>query len=230
MKLKANFPLLACMLSFAYLLFVFASEDTVLAADAVGGDPGGKVLPLIMALFMTLGFGYLTLQGNCQIKSDKLVNKYFLITLFVTLLYLFSLKIVGFIIATSCLLYTLEYLYASIELFNFKRFISGLLLTTLVTSVTYVLMRVLTKTIFNLVRLAYIPSFFAIGSVQAIISLCFVIIATLIIKVTLCRRLRRCELNVIANSLLITFACVLLVYVVFKQFFNVNLAVGILNF
>ncbi len=231
MKLKLSFPLVACLLSVAYLLYVITSKDTVLAADAVGGDPGGKILPLIMAMFMCLGFGWVAWRERISsIQNDALTRKYFSITIISTVLYVFSLRYIGFIICTAMLLYILEHLYTTLEQTNYRQFLYGIVATTLSTSVVYVLMRSLTRLIFKLTRVGCIPIIFANGSIQAVISLLFVFAFTLIVKATICKMINNRGYYVVSKSLLITFTCVLVIYVVFKQFFNVNLAVGILNF
>ncbi|MBS7378441.1 MAG: hypothetical protein KIG41_02360 [Sphaerochaetaceae bacterium] len=55
-------PLVMTVLSALYLVYVLSSEDTTLVADAVGGDTGGKLIPTMIAIFMTLGFLYVTIK------------------------------------------------------------------------------------------------------------------------------------------------------------------------
>ena len=51
MKLKVKLmPAFMTVLSALYFIYVLSGGDTTLSADAVGGDPGGKVLPLAMAV------------------------------------------------------------------------------------------------------------------------------------------------------------------------------------
>ena len=63
MKLNVKLmPAFMTVLSALYFIYVLSGGDTTLSADAVGGDPGGKVLPLAMAVFMFAGFLYITLK------------------------------------------------------------------------------------------------------------------------------------------------------------------------
>ena len=51
MKLNVKLmPAFMTVLSALYFIYVLSGGDTTLSADAVGGDPGGKVLPLAMAV------------------------------------------------------------------------------------------------------------------------------------------------------------------------------------
>ena len=69
------------VLSALYFVYVIMSADTILAADAIGGDPGGKILPAFMALFMFLGFLYLTLKEKPDGEPmDPGTKKLFFIT------------------------------------------------------------------------------------------------------------------------------------------------------
>ena len=89
MKQKINLmPAIMTVLSALYFVYVIMSEDTILAADAIGGDPGGKILPAFMALFMFLGFLYLTLKEKPDGEPmDPGTKKLFFITLVMSVLY-----------------------------------------------------------------------------------------------------------------------------------------------
>ncbi len=75
-------PAVMTVLSAMYFIYVLTSEDTILAADAVGGDPGGKVLPMVMAVFLFFGFLYITVKERPDgEKMDPGTRRLFLITL-----------------------------------------------------------------------------------------------------------------------------------------------------
>ena len=97
------------VLSALYFVYVIMSEDTILDADAIGGDPGGKILPAFMALFMFLGFLYLTLKEKPDGEPmDPGTKKLFFITLVMSVLYVLLIRHIGFIILSTILLYGLE--------------------------------------------------------------------------------------------------------------------------
>lgn len=233
MKLKVKLlPLVMTILSALYLIYVISSEDTTLVADAVGGDPGGKLIPSIIAVFLFLGFLFITIKerpdGN---KMDKETLALFCVTFVLALLYVLLSKSIGFVILTSIVLYSLEYLYSTIgeKRSPLSSFLGGVG-TIFLTSGVYTLMRLVTKTLGRMARNKAIPSFFNSSTVLAVISVVFVFLFIVILYFTLHKLLKNKGLVRIANSGLITFSTVLLLFVVFKQFFLVALAPGILNF
>lgn len=233
MKLKVKpFPAVMTILSALYLIYVRSMEDTVLAADAVGGDPGGKLLPTILAIFMLVGFAYITIKERPEgEKMEKGTLGLFLLTLGLSIAYTVLLKPVGFILMTTLVLYVLEYMYTTI---GEKRSIAegavGGVATLAVTSGVYMLMRYLTKLFLRLARNGALPSLFSSTVFNGFLSIILIVALTLVFAFTVCKMLKKKGMDKVANASLITFATVLLLYVIFKQFFNVNLAVGLLNY
>ena len=94
MKLNVKpMPAVMMVLSALYFFYVLTSEDTVLSADAVGGDPGGKVLPMAMAVFMFIGFLYLTVKERpekTEVNSET--RRLFLLTLILSVAYIFLIR------------------------------------------------------------------------------------------------------------------------------------------
>ena len=75
-----------------------------------------------------------------------------------------------------------------------------------------------------------VPGIFAAAAFEGCISLVYVAAVTFVLNRTLCRRLTGEKLVRIKQAGLLTLTTVLFLYVIFKQFFSVNLAAGILNF
>jgi len=233
MKSKIKpFPAVMTVISILYLIYVRSNEDTVLVADAVGGDPGGKLLPTILGIFMLAGFLYITIKERPDGKrEEKGTIVLFLITLGVSLAYLFLLKYAGFILVSTVLVFALEYLYTTID--EERSLKDGLLGgggTLIVTSGAYLLMRFITKSFIHLARIETLPAIFSSSVFEGCISLAFVVLLTVVFYLTICRLLKAKGRPMLAKSCLITFATVLLLFVIFKQFFNVNLAPGLLNY
>lgn len=115
MKLKVKLmPAFMTVLSALYFIYVLSGGDTTLSADAVGGDPGGKVLPLAMAVFLFAGFLYITLKERPDGQGmDTGTKRLFLITLILSVLYVLLIRHAGFILLSSLLLYCLEYIYTA---------------------------------------------------------------------------------------------------------------------
>lgn len=220
------------VLSALYFIYVLSSEDTILAADAVGGDPGGKVLPMAMAVFLFLGFLYITIKERPDGEPmDPGTKKLFAITLILSVLYVLLIKHIGFVLLSSILLYSLEYIFTTIgEERNQKEAVLGGAGTVGATMVLYLVMRMITKSLMSLGRTGALPGIFAVSTFEACISLMYVALLTFAGKKTICRKLEETGRKRISNAGLLTMATVLFLYVVFKQFFSVNLAPGILDF
>lgn len=232
MKKVKLLPAAMTLLSVLYLIYVVSSEDTTLAADTVGGDPGGKLLPAVIAVFMIGGFGWITLKERpTGEKMDKGTVVLFAITLGLSIMYVLLTKYIGFIILSSVLLYALLYLYTTIgeERHAVKAILSGVGTVVLTTGV-YTLMKLITKSISRAARNGSLPSVFSSTSCVAAIALVFVVIAVVILGLTLLKLMKKKGLGREGNACMITLATVLFLYVVFKQFFLVALAPGLLNY
>lgn len=225
-------PLVMTVLSAVYFLYVLSSEDTILMADSVGGDPGGKLLPMVMAVFMFVGFLYITLKERSEGGGmNPETRRLFAITLVLSVLYVLLIKTVGFIILSALLLFSLEYIYTtSGEKEGYQRLLAGCAGTTGGTVLLYFVMRLITRNLMSLGRTGVLPGIFAVTTFQAALSLVYVAAVTFLLHRTVCRKLRERGLGKVAGAGLLTTASVLFLYVVFKQFFSVNLAVGLLNF
>lgn len=233
MKLNVKrMPAIMTVLSALYFIYVLSSGDTTLSADTVGGDPGGKVLPMAMAVFMFFGFLYITLKERPdRTGMDAGTKRLFIITLILSVLYVLLIRHIGFIILSSVLLYSLEYIYTTIdEDRDKKKAVLGGLGTMGVTVLAYFIMRTVTRSLMGLGRAGALPGIFASSTFEAFISLLYVALAAFVFSRTLCRRLHAAGMKRISDPGLLTVATVLFLYVVFKQFFSVNLAPGILNF
>lgn len=219
------------VLSALYFVYVIMSEDTILAADAIGGDPGGKILPAFMALFMFLGFLYLTLKEKPDGEPmDPGTKKLFFITLVMSVLYVLLIRHIGFIILSTILLYGLEYIYTTVdEKRNAKELLGGGAITIAITTVVFIIMRTITKTLMSLGRDGALPSIFTVATFEAAISAVFVILVAVFVNKTLFKTMKVKGLNRASSAGILTLTTVLLLYIVFKQFFSVNLAPGILD-
>ena len=233
MKLKVKLmPAIMTVLSALYFIYVLSSEDTTLSADAVGGDPGGKVLPMAMAIFMFIGFLYITFTDRPKEEKVDVESRWlFIITLSVSVLYVLLIRQIGFVVLSTILVYSLEYIYTTIdETRDKKKAILGGFITTVVTVFAYFIMRTITRNFMSFGRTGVFPAIFASATFEALISLIYVALITFVLKIVVCKRLNACGMKRISNAGILTMATVLFLYVVFKQFFSVNLAAGILNF
>lgn len=225
-------PAIMTVLSFFYLLYIVSSESTTLVADAVGGDPGGKLLPVVIAIFLIAGFLFITLKERpTGEKMSKESFSLFIITLGAAILYILLTKTIGFIILSTILLYSLEYVYTTIgEKRNPLEAIIGGLVTIFSTVGFYTLMKFMSKGLARMSRKGVIPALFGNSTFIAVICLGYVLIIVTLLSLTLRKFLSAKKLNRSGNAGIITLAIVLIIYVVFKQFFLVGLAPGLLNY
>lgn len=232
MKLNIKpMPAVMTVLSALYLCYVLTSEDTVLSADAVGGDPGGKILPLAMSTFLLVGFLYLTVKERPEQEAVNPETRYlFSLTLIMAVAYMLLIRPIGFIITSAALLFSLEYMYTTIdEERSRKQLFGGLAGTLGITVISYIIMRAITKALLHLGRVGILPEIFAMTAFGACVSLAYVGVVSFVLYKTLCRRLNNKGLKRVSSAGLLTMTTVLFLYIVFKQFFNVNLALGILT-
>ncbi len=232
-KLKIKLiPLILTILSGLYFFYVLSSENTTLSADTVGGDPGGKVLPMVMAIFMFFGFLYITIKERPdEDKMSPQTKQLFFITLLLSVLYVFSIRYIGFIILSTILLFSLEYIYTTIgEDKSPMHLVYGCLGSVGVTTTLYFIMRVITRNLMRLGRTGVLPEIFASPVFQGGISMVYVTLVTILLNKTVCQNLKARGLKRASDAGLLTVATILFLYVVFKQFFSVNLAPGLLNF
>ena len=211
-----------------YMVYVFSGENTTLVADPYGGDPGSKILPLVMGIFLFVGFLYITVTERPDGKhTDKGTVALFLLTLGLSVLYVIFLRKIGFVILSVVLLYTLEYIYTTIgEERQIKAAVIGGICTLAVTCGVYMLFRYVTKLLMRLARAGTIPAAFKSSVPNGIVSTVIVVVFTLLfVKFCPGKKYPR-----IIGAGIITFATVLLLYVIFKQFFSVAMAPGLLNY
>ena len=124
----------------------------------------------------------------------------------------------------------MEYIYATVgEKRNTKELLGGGAITIVITTVLFIIMRTITKTLMSLGRDGALPSIFTVATFEAAISAVFVILAAVLVNKTLCKSMKAKGLNRASSAGILTLTTVLLLYIVFKQFFSVNLAPGILD-
>lgn len=232
MKKIKLFPAIMTVLSALYFVSVAVQEDFKYEVDTVGGDPGGKLLPLIMGGFMTLGFLYITLKERPDgTKTDKDTRNLFIATLGLCIAYVLLLKIVGFVIMTIILLFSLLYLFTTIgEKRSWKEGLIAGAATGASTIAVYYGMRYLTKMLLRMGRNGSLPAVFGKTSTTAVVCIIIIAAITVALSLTLCKALKKNGKKRVADAGLITFATVLFLYVVFKQFFQVQLATGLINY
>lgn len=116
------------------------------------------------------------------------------------------------------------YLHDCREKRNAKEVMGGGAITIAITTVIFIIMRTITKTLMSLGRDGALPSIFTVATFEAAISAVFVILVAVFVNKTLFKTMKVKGLNRASSAGILTLTTVLLLYIVFKQFFSVNLA------
>lgn len=234
MKKVKTLPLVMTIVSILYFIYVVSSGDSRMIGDEIGGDPGGMLLPLVLSIFMIIGFLVITIRDRPDVQEEKnpLVTKLFVITLISAILYVVLHSIVGFIIMSALLVYVLTDLYLSIgkEKLPIWKHTAGAVLTVVVTAVVYTIFRYVTRTLLRLGRAGAIPAILGNSNVTAFISCIIVTLFVLALGFFVVKKLKGSVYRDMAISGTVSFAVTLYLYIVFRQFFMVTLAPGLLNF
>lgn len=222
-------PLVMTILAALYLVYVAASQDTAMNADAVGGDPGGKFLPFIMGSFLFAGFLWETIKERAEESTlEPESRRLFFLTLALSILYIASMRLLGFMIASTLLLYILIYEYTTIgEPRDRTQAAVGGAGTVLATTVLYFLFRFATRQLLYLGRSGALPLFKSAATV-AVVALVIVTGVTVLLSQTVHKMLCAKGLKRISTSAIVTLGTVSILYVVFRQFFFVALPQGLL--
>lgn len=233
MKKVKILPLVMTIVSFLYFIYVVSSGNTKMIGDEIGGDPGGMILPLVLSVFMFLGFLYITLterpDGEGKGKSE--VGPIFIVTLLSAVLYVLLHSLLGFVICSSLMTFVLLVAYQALDVvkISVKKYFLGALTTLASTLVVYSIFRYVTRTLLSLGRRGLIPSVFGNSNVTAFLSLLIVVVFLLLSIFALYRKIKGEDTKILVRSGIISFATTLFLYIIFKQFFLVSLAPGIIN-
>ena len=217
------------------LLSIPCKEQAYFAEEAhTGGDPGGMLLPLVLSIFMFIGFLFITIKEkpDADAAKDPAVTRLFIITLICAILYVVLHSMIGFVITSVLLVYVLTDLYLSIgkEKLPVWKHILGAVISVLGTVFVYTLFRYVTRMMLRMGRQKVIPAILGNSNVTAFISCIIVTVFVLILGLIIAKKLKGSAYRDMAISGTVAFAVTLYLYIVFRQFFMVTLAPGLLNF
>ncbi len=233
MKKVKPLPFVLTIISLLYFIYVVSNGSSKMIGDTVGGDPGGMLLPLVLSVFMFFGFLAITITERPaqREKASKEEKKIFLVTFAVAILYVVLHKLLGFVLSSSLMLFILTDLYTSLgkEKSSPVKHVAFLVLNEVMTIAVYTIFRYMTRTLLSLGRRNLIPSIFGNSNVTAFIA-CIVVALFLFLFIFIEKKMIKTESS---RSLmicsLISYSVTLFLYIVFKQFFMVSMAPGIIN-
>lgn len=233
MKKVKPLPFVMTIVSGLYFIYVVSNGSSKMIGDEVGGDPGGMLLPLILSIFMFLGFLYITIKERPDegAVTDPVTRRLFIITLVTAILYVALQSTLGFVITSLLLLYVLTCTYLSVngEKTGWKISVCGGLVTLVGSILIYSVFRYVTRMFLRLGRAGAIPAILGNSNMTAFIS-CLIVTAFLLLFVfAIYKRIANPKIKRVAASGIISYAVVMYLYIVFKQFFMVTLAPGLIN-
>lgn len=233
MKKVKSLSFVMTIVSGLYFIYVVSNGSSKMIGDEVGGDPGGMILPLLLSIFMFFGFLYITIKEkpSGQEVSDPVTRRLFIITFISAILYVALQSILGFVITSLLLLYILTCTYLSInkEKIGLKLLVSGGVIVIVGSILIYSVFRFITRILLRLGRAGSIPAIFGNSNMTAFISCLIVTIFLLLFVFAVYKKINTPTVKTVATSGIISYAVVMYLYIVFKQFFMVTLAPGLIN-
>ncbi len=226
-------PLIMAVVSLLYLIYVVSLGNTKMIGDEIGGDPGGMILPLTMAVFMLCGFTYLAIKERPTEteKKTREENKVTLCTFLVAIAYVVCSSYLGFVLTSSLTLFALMVLYMSIGQDKLKWWVKliGLVSFLVATVAVYSIFRVMTRAFLRMGRSGQLPAIFGNSNFTAFLSLLVLLAFTLVFVFTIGRISKGKSWRRLYTAGIISMVSTLFLYIVFRQFFLVTLLPGIIT-
>jgi hypothetical protein len=225
-------PLIFLVVSVLYLAFCFSLEQRRMIGDERGWDPGSRALPIAMG-FLMLGLSiYLIVKETSKKQEQQEVpsgaRKLILLTIVLGILYILAFQVLGFILSTVVLLFTLIYFnyHENITLKLLPIFSVGLMSSVAFALVIYTAGKFITRSLFYTGRARgfelLASKVFSAFAVMLFAAAVFTVLLVLFRK-TVNRQKIRSMLVAGLTAAGVTEG----LYLVFKQIFLVNLARGV---
>jgi hypothetical protein len=225
-------PLVFLVVSLLYLAFSFSLEQYRMIGDERGWDPGSRALPIAMG-FLMLGLStYLVLRETTKEQEEQAVSsgarKLILLTIVLSVLYILAFRLLGFILSTAILLFTLIYFnyHENVRLKLLPRFSVGLISSTVFVLLIYTAGRFITRSLFYLGRVRGYELFTS-KVFSAFVVLLFAAVLFALLLVFFRKTVNKAETRSMLIAGLMAAGVTEGLYLVFKQIFLVNLARGI---
>lgn len=228
--MKKPIPVIFAILSLIYLVFVLNAGGTAMIGDDLKGDPGSKLLPVFISVIMFVSSVYLLLKKDTDIQTDIKEKGSFYLTLIISVLYVLLFRFIGFLLITNFLIFTLAYFYSfKISITNLKLFFTGLLFSSGLVFILYTISRLVSRSLIKYSRvleLVWMRSSVTMFFTNLIVILLLLFsINGIYKKVTNEKKTR--EIGII---IFLSVNSTILLFLVFKQLFNVSLVQGLIKF
>jgi hypothetical protein len=226
-------PIVICLVAVICIWYALSLEQRRMIGDETAHDPGSRAMPLAAGVLMLAAGLYETLRrpGKTAPPEEGGSAGLFILTLISSLAYIVFLERIGFIPLTSLFLYTLIAVYKSTALPGGKvttgSFLPGFLYSATVSTLLYTAGRLVSREFFYRGRSAGIE----LLSSRTFTILSFTLVAGILyagIAKLAYRRGSGTAGRVLVNSVLLSTATTLLLYVVFRMIFRVNFPAGLI--
>ncbi|MDD4082068.1 MAG: hypothetical protein WC162_00660 [Sphaerochaetaceae bacterium] len=236
-KTRKITPFAFCVFSLVYIFYVVQLGDSRMLGDSIGGDPGGRIIPLVLGIFMFISSFYIWLTDK-KVKDENVENKLntvekhlLILTIVLSLLYVSTARIFGFILSTSLLIYILTFanLTLGLQKSNLKAFFSGAIISEIILIAVYTAGRKLTRFLLINGRKQLIPAWLGSSVATLLLTILLVSVLFFIFNILINKIFKNKNLfTQVKMSGAISVLTTEFLYLMFKQFFLVELIKGII--
>ena len=228
--MKKTVPIIFVIVSLVYFIYVLNSGSTVMIGDDLKGDPGSILLPIFVSVIMFICSVYLLFKREPDVSTGYKENVAFYLTLILSIIYVLFFRFIGFLLITNFLIFTLVFFYSTKTNRSSIKFYSlGLAISSLFSFVLYTISRFVAR--FLIITSRKIDSSWMRSSVFIFFSNLAVLLLLLFFAYKLFRKaIKGNDKNETGGFVFLSVCSAVLLFLVFKQLFNVNLVQGLIWF
>ncbi|MCD6121353.1 MAG: tripartite tricarboxylate transporter TctB family protein [Spirochaetales bacterium] len=233
-KLSTNKIIASAFLIFSifYIIFGFSIEQRRMIGDQQGWDPGSRAIPIGTGFVMLIVSMYILLSGRKKKdadekqSSDAASRRLVILSIVVPVLYIFLFRLLGFIVMTIFLLFTLIYFSykKDIKREYIPQYLAGFAVSAVSMLIIYSIGRYITRMLIRAGKSKGVGFLSNNLFTSAVVIIAVALIFYIVILIKKTAGEKRKDLFV---SVLTSVGVTEILYIIFKQIFWVSLAKGI---
>ena len=233
-KLSTNKIIASAFLIFSifYIIFGFSIEQRRMIGDQQGWDPGSRAIPIGTGFVMLIVSMYILLSGRKKKdadekqSSDAASRRLVFLSIVVPVLYIFLFRLLGFIVMTIFLLFTLIYFSykKDIKREYIPQYLAGFAVSAVSMIIIYSIGRYITRMLIRTGKSKGVGFLSNNLFTSAVVIVAVALIFYIVILIKKTAGEKRKDLFV---SVLTSVGVTEILYIIFKQIFWVSLAKGI---
>jgi len=240
-KLSTNKIIAFAFLIFSilYIIFGFSIEQRRMIGDQQGWDPGSRAIPIGIGSIMLIVSMYIILSGRekedtaAEKPHDTASRKLVILSIIVPILYIFLFRLLGFIVMTIFLLFTLIYFSyrKDIKWEYTPQYLFGFTISAVSMILIYSIGRYLTRLLIRTGKsnsIKFLSNNLFTSSIVITTTALIFFIVILIDNRIKAKRPAAGEANLLFISILTSVGVTEFLYIIFKQIFWVSLAKGVI--